>query len=233
MYPDAGRRSFQPGFPVPFVSSGDYATRSKPLTPPSIAYFSTGKAVIPLCLRDAFVYGPTESKDDLGIVQDSFESVVAGATVVVTNQATGREYTLTTDSSGIFVAPEIPVGTYKVTASLQGFKTRVQEGIVLRVSDRTRLVMTLETGEVREVVTVTGDAPLIETASNTLGGTIERSQVENLPLNGRDPNVLLAQVPGVRPAGQHVPAEHEWPEYGWTVGELGDVLDGWRGCQPC
>ena len=77
----------------------------------------------------------------------------------------------------------------------------MQEGIVLRVSDRTRLVMTLETGEVREVVTVTGDAPLIETASNTLGGTIERSQVENLPLNGRDPNVLLAQVPGVNLRG--------------------------------
>jgi hypothetical protein len=137
----------------------------------------------------------------LGIVQDSSESVIAGATVVVTNEATGRELKLTTDSSGLFVAPEIPVGTYRVAASLQGFKTKVQEGIVLRVSDRTRLVMTLEPGEVREIVTVTGETPLIETASNTLGGTIESAQVQNLPLNGRDPNVLLAQIPGVNLRG--------------------------------
>lgn len=137
----------------------------------------------------------------LGIVQDASQSVVAGATVVVENQATGRELRLTTDSSGLFVAPEIPVGTYRVTASLQGFKTKVQEGIVLRVSDRTRLVMTLELGEIKEIVTVTGQAPLIETASNTLGGTITRSQVDNLPLNGRDPNYLLALVPGVNLRG--------------------------------
>ena len=124
----------------------------------------------------------------LGTVLDSSQAVVAGAEVVVQNQETGREYRLTTDSSGLFVAPEIPVGTYRVTASLQGFKTRVQEGIVLRVSDRTRLVMTLEPGELKEIVTVTGETPLIETASNTLGGTIDRAQVQNLPLNGRDPN---------------------------------------------
>ena len=137
----------------------------------------------------------------LGTVLDSSQAVVAGAEVVVQNQETGREYRLTTDSSGLFVAPEIPVGTYRVTASLQGFKTRVQEGIVLRVSDRTRLVLTLEPGELKEIVTVTGETSLIESASNTLGGTIDRAQVQNLPLNGRDPNVLLAQVPGVNLRG--------------------------------
>ncbi|MEW5978607.1 MAG: TonB-dependent receptor [Acidobacteriota bacterium] len=137
----------------------------------------------------------------LGIVQDSSESVISGASVVVANEATGREMRLITDSSGLFVAPEIPVGTYRVSASLQGFKTKVREGIVLSVSDRVRLIITLEPGEVRETVTVTGDTPLIETASNTLGGTIERSQVQNLPLNGRDINVLLAQVPGVNLRG--------------------------------
>src|SRR6266496_1328687 len=153
----------------------------------------------------AFAALPCLSQQDrgtiLGLVQDSSQSVIPGATVVVTHQATGREFKLTTDSEGSFVAPEIPVGTYRVAASLQGFKTKVQEGVVLRVSDRIRLVMTLEPGEVKETVTVTGEAPLIETASNTLGGTIERSQVENLPLNGRDINVLLAQVPGVNLRG--------------------------------
>jgi len=153
----------------------------------------------------AFAAMPCLAQQDrgtiLGIVQDTSGSVIAGAAVVVTNRETGREFRLITDSSGLFVAPEIPVGTYRVAASLQGFKTKVQEGIALRVSDRTRLVMTLELGEVKDTVTVTGETPLIEAASNTLGGTIERSQVENLPLNGRDINVLLAQIPGVNLRG--------------------------------
>jgi hypothetical protein len=138
----------------------------------------------------------------LGIVQDSSQAVIAGATVVVRNQGTGQEIRLTTDSSGLFVAPELPVGTYQISASLQGFKTKVQVGIVLGVSDRTRIVITLEPGEVKELISVTGQGPLIESASNTLGGTIESSQVQNLPLNGRDINLLLAQVPGVNLRGQ-------------------------------
>jgi hypothetical protein len=137
----------------------------------------------------------------LGIVQDTSQAVIAGATVVVRNQGTGQEIRLTTDSSGLFVAPELPVGTYQVSASLQGFKTKVQGGIVLRVSDRTRLVITLEPGEVKELISVTGQGPLIESASNTLGATIEASQVQNLPINGRDINGLLAQVPGVNLRG--------------------------------
>jgi Carboxypeptidase regulatory-like domain/TonB dependent receptor len=137
----------------------------------------------------------------LGIVQDTSEAVIAGASVVVRNKETGKELKLTTDSSGLFVAPELPVGTYQVSVSLQGFKTKVQDGIVLRVSDRTRLMLNLEPGEVRETTTVTGQTPLIETASNTLGVSIGGAQVQNLPLNGRDINVLLAQVPGVNLRG--------------------------------
>ena len=132
----------------------------------------------------------------LGMVQDSTQAVVAGAEVVVQNQGTGREYKLITDSSGLFVAPEIPVGTYRVTASLQGFKTRIQEGIVLRVSDRTRVVITLEPGEIREVVTVTGEAPLIETASNTLGGTIERARWRTFPSTAVIPTFCWRWFPG-------------------------------------
>ena len=69
----------------------------------------------------AFAAPPCLSQQDrgtiLGLVQDKSQSVIAGATVVVTNQATGREFKLITDSEGLFVAPEIPVGTYRVAAS--------------------------------------------------------------------------------------------------------------------
>ena len=133
----------------------------------------------------------------LGTVQDTSGSVIPGASVAVENQGTGQTFTSVTDSAGGFVAPEIPIGTYRVTATFTGFKKSVQQGIILRVSDRVQLQVTLEPGDVKESVTVTGQTPLIDTASTTLGGLIESSEVRNLPLNGRDPTQLMALVPGV------------------------------------
>jgi len=133
----------------------------------------------------------------LGTVQDTSGSVIPGASVAVENQGTGQTFTSVTDSAGGFVAPEIPIGTYRVTATFTGFKKNVQQGIILRVSDRVQLQVTLEPGDVKESVTVTGQTPLIDTASTTLGGLIESSEVRNLPLNGRDPTQLMALVPGV------------------------------------
>jgi hypothetical protein len=133
----------------------------------------------------------------LGVVEDASGGVIPGAAVTVENQGTGQALTYQTDSAGVFVAPEIPIGTYRVSVSAPGFRKRVQEGIVLRVSDRVQLTLTLQPGDVKETITVTGQTPLIETASTTLGGIIEAGQVRNLPLNGRDPTQLLALVPGV------------------------------------
>src|SRR5262245_32351498 len=161
----------------------------------------SGKQICLIVLVTVSVMAQQDRATILGIVQDTSQAVIAGATVVVRNEGTGRELTLTTDASGLFVAPELSVGTYRVSASMQGFKTKVQEGVILRVSDRTRLVMTLEPGDVKEILSITGQTPLIEAASNTLGATVEASQVQNLPLNGRDINGLLAQVPGVNLRG--------------------------------
>ncbi|MBO0798456.1 MAG: TonB-dependent receptor, partial [Blastocatellia bacterium] len=164
-------------------------------------YLNAAKQILLIGVASVAVIAQQDRGTILGTVQDTSGAVVAGATVLVRNQGTGKELKLMTDSSGLFVAPELPVGTYQVTVSLQGFKTNVQDGIVLRVSDRTRLNVNLEPGEVRETTTVTSQAPLVESASNTLGETIGGAQVQNLPLNGRDINVLLAQVPGVNLRG--------------------------------
>jgi carboxypeptidase family protein len=164
-------------------------------------YLSLARQIFLIGFATVSVMAQQDRGTILGIVQDTSQAVIAGATVVVRNQETGKELRLTTDSSGLFVAPELPVGTYQVTVSLQGFKTKIQDGIILRVSDRTRLALNLEPGEVRENTTITGQSPLIESASNTLGGTIVSTQVQNLPLNGRDINGLLAQVPGVNLRG--------------------------------
>lgn len=159
-------------------------------------------AVILLCMLTAISGRAQQDRGTiLGTILDSTGASVPNAVVVVENQQTAARREMTTDSSGLYVAPELPVGIYRVTASLPGFKTRVQEGINVRVSDRVKLDLVLDPGETRETVTVTGEAPLIDTASNTLGGTLTKDQVQTLPLNGRDPNFLLALVPGVNLRG--------------------------------
>jgi hypothetical protein len=137
----------------------------------------------------------------LGTILDSSGAAIPNANVSVENQGTAAKRQVTTDTSGLFLAPELPLGVYRVSVSVEGFKTKVQEGINVRVSDRVKVDLVLEPGQTRETITVTGQAPLVDTASNTLGGTISNFEVQTLPLNGRDPNYLLALIPGVNLRG--------------------------------
>src|SRR5262245_50941368 len=93
-------------------------------------YLNLAKQIFLIGFATVTVMAQQDRGTILGIVQDTSEAVIAGATVVVRNQETGKEMKLTTDSSGLFVAPELPVGTYQVTVSLQGFKTKIQDGII-------------------------------------------------------------------------------------------------------
>jgi len=133
----------------------------------------------------------------LGTVTDVSGAVFPGATVTIQNQGTSATTTLITDENGSYVAPVLPVGVYRVTAGSSGFKTLVRESIRLRVADRTRIDFTLEPGEVTETVAVSSEAPVVETASTTLGGVIGQQQVNELPLNGRSLASLIGLAPGV------------------------------------
>ena len=132
----------------------------------------------------------------LGTVFDSTRAIVASARVVVENQGTGAAIEAETDGQGNFLIPVLPVGTYRVTVSSDGFKSQLKEDIRLRVSDRVRLLFSLEPGSITETVTVSGQAPLVETASSTLGLVVETEQIDALPLNGRNVSDLLHLVPG-------------------------------------
>ncbi len=132
----------------------------------------------------------------LGTVFDSSRAVVASARVAIENQGTGFAVESITDAQGNFLVPVLPVGTYQVTVSSDGFKSQLKEDIRLRVSDRVRLLFSLEPGAVTETVTVSGQAPLVETASSTLGLVVELEQIDALPLNGRNISDLLHLVPG-------------------------------------
>jgi len=133
----------------------------------------------------------------LGIVMDSSGAVVPGAGVTVQNQSTSVSVKLETGAQGNFIAPVLPVGTYRVTVAAKGFQTYELSNITLRVSDRTKVDIALKPGMVTERITVEGAAPLVETASTTLGGVIGSQQVNELPLRGRSITRMITLVPGV------------------------------------
>jgi hypothetical protein len=121
---------------------------------------------------------------------------VPGATVTVTSPETGLSRTVTTDQYGNYSATELPIGSYSISVSKAGFRTQTTKSIRLDVSALVRINAVLVPGEVKETIEVSADIPLVETASNTMGGTIEGERAEDLPVNGRDFTKLLVLVPG-------------------------------------
>jgi outer membrane receptor protein involved in Fe transport len=131
-----------------------------------------------------------------GTVTDSSGASIVGADVTVKSTETGLVRTVKTNDEGDFVFTELPLGSYSVTASKQGFATKVVTGINVAVSANTRADVQLPPGEVKQEVEVTAEVPVIDTTGNTMGGTIQAQQIANLPVNGGDFAKLLTLVPG-------------------------------------
>lgn len=131
-----------------------------------------------------------------GAVVDSTGAAIADAQVTARNAATGLVRSVRTDATGNYFIAELPVGSYSVSATKSGFKTQTVTDVQVEVSAHERVDITLTPGEVKEEVVVTGEVPLVETTSDTMGGTIEGEQAAELPINGRDFTKLLVLVPG-------------------------------------
>jgi hypothetical protein len=132
-----------------------------------------------------------------GRLVDAQGAAVPGVTVTGRNVQTGFVRTSVTDGEGIYRLAALPVGTYDLTAELQGFTKIENKGIVLNVGQTLDVDMTLKLASVQESVTVTGETPLIETSSSSVGGVVDVGRIESLPLNGRQFANLAATIPGV------------------------------------
>ncbi len=132
-----------------------------------------------------------------GIVLDPSGGVIAGADVLIVNDATAVQYPGKTNSEGYYVVPNIPPGTYRIQVSNTGFKTIIKPDIVVHVEDALAINFTLPIGAASEIVTVQGGAPLVNTEDAAVSTVIDRNFVESLPLNGRSFNTLLQLTPGV------------------------------------
>ena len=152
--------------------------------------------LIALLLTTALALGQTFRGGIVGIVTDQSGASVAGAQVTASNTGTGLVREATTDTDGNYTFTELPLGTYSVTVVKQGFRTATATNIEVAVEGPQRANVALTPGRVDEKVEVQADVPLVETSSNTLGGTIDTQQFEELPVNGRDYMKMLSAVPG-------------------------------------
>src|SRR3989441_2614999 len=131
-----------------------------------------------------------------GRVTDPSGAAVPGAQVTVTNTATNVAASVTTNDAGVSTALYLAPGRYTVAVEKQGFK-KLLRTIEVRVSDKLTLDLPLEVGSVSESVTVTADAPVLETASATAGQVIDRRRISELPLSDGNPFTLVRLAPGI------------------------------------
>src|SRR5262249_23570620 len=102
-----------------------------------------------------------------------------------------------TNDQGYYALEALPPGRYKISVQAAGFQTIVRENVRLEVDQQARVDFTLKVGSSSETVMVEGGAPLLDTESATIGIAVDRTFVENLPLNGRSFQALIYMTPGV------------------------------------
>src|SRR5687767_2587177 len=137
----------------------------------------------------------------VGLVRDAQNAVIPGATVVATHEGTGVSREGVTDANGEFVFSALPNGPYSVRVELTGFKTLQQRGMQLGAGQTVRQTFTLEVGTLSETVTVSGEAPLVDTAASLQADTLGSQEVTELPVNRRNLTNLMSLTAGVNVSG--------------------------------
>jgi hypothetical protein len=128
-----------------------------------------------------------------GIVQDPSGAVIANASVTLTNVDQGSVLKAKTDGAGVYIFSPVKIGNYKVTVSAEGFETTTQTNVHLSIQQRLNVVITLKPGAATETVTVTTEAPLMQTQESSVGQTVSTETINSVPLNGRN-WVYIAQL---------------------------------------
>ena len=117
---------------------------------------------------------------------DSSNAAVAGAKVTATDVSTNLVHPTVSDTSGVYVLTLLPPGDYTITIEAPGFRKLVQTGVALQINQQAKLDFTLQLGQVSETMQVTGQAPLLQSESSSLGTVVNQKLVNELPLNGRN-----------------------------------------------
>ena len=136
-----------------------------------------------------------------GTVTDPTKAIIAGATISIVNPETNLQRTVTSNASGLFNAPALPPGKYNIKVEAKGFSSQARNNLELQVGQIANLEISLQVGNVSEVVEVTGGAPVLDTETTSVGTVIENKRIVELPLNGRNYLQLASLIPGATTNG--------------------------------
>lgn len=134
-----------------------------------------------------------------GTVIDSNKSVLPGAKVTATNEATGFSRSVDTEGNGAYILPLLPVGQYELTVEANGFKKYLQRGITLTVNQSAHVHAQLSVGALSEVLEINSEASQVNTQQSGVGQVINQRKIQELPLNGRNFLQLATLQAGVTP----------------------------------
>jgi hypothetical protein len=149
------------------------------------------------CLAPGEVSAQAVSGTILGTVKDSTGAVMPGASVTLVNTGTGFTRTVVTDPKGEYTAPQVPTGTYTVSAEMSGFKKVTMANVHLGVDQHPKIDLTLDLGQLTESVEIQAETPLLQATSSDLSNTVQEEQIKTLPLNGRNFVSLTRNIPGI------------------------------------
>ncbi len=153
--------------------------------------------VLVVALSAVTAVAQTSTSRITGRVVDSKQASIPGASVTITNEATGVSQTQTTTEAGVYAFEALPVGNYTIIVEQSGFKKFQKTAAHLEVNNPLNVDIVLEVGQVSEIVTVQGGPEQLQTSNATMGNVVEQKAIEALPLNGRNPLTLLLLEPGV------------------------------------
>ncbi|HWB98930.1 MAG TPA: carboxypeptidase regulatory-like domain-containing protein, partial [Bryobacteraceae bacterium] len=145
----------------------------------------------------------TTSTAILGNVTDPSGAAIVGAQISVLNLGTQQVRRLATNDSGYYNVAGLDPGHYRVAVEKTGFKTQVRPSVELQVNQKLTLDFALGVGDVGETVSVTAEAPIVDSASASLGTVVNEKKIVELPLNGRNYAQLAYLIPGVTPGQRH------------------------------
>src|SRR5215467_14335203 len=158
---------------------------------------ATAIAVVSLIVfGSCAVFGQVSTAAISGVVRDASGAVVPGVTITVKHVESGLTRTAVTNETGSYTVQLLPVGAYEITTDLPGFKQEVRRGVNLVVGQEAVVNLTLEVGAAAELVTVTGEAPIVNTTLASTAGLVNETQIKDLPLNGRSFDQLLTVTTG-------------------------------------
>src|SRR5438046_3765633 len=150
-----------------------------------------------IVLQPCLAFAQTATGTIVGLVQESSGEWIPVLSIAVKHTDTGQTRTAISSDSGSYNVPLLPVGAYELTTTMPGFKQQVRSGINLVIGQEAVIDLTLEVGAAAEQITVSEEAPLVNTTLRSTSGLITEQQVKDLPLNGRSFDQLLVLNAGV------------------------------------